>query len=89
MPLTLSGSSRYRELSARVKLLRQPHSTLLPENRAGELTDEPIREADAVLMLTGSRAVGQERIVRNTRAVTDTRNATQQVSSGRETIVLA
>jgi hypothetical protein len=40
-------------------------------------------------MLAGSRAVGQERIVRNARAVTDRRNATQQVSSGRETIVLA
>jgi len=30
-----------------------------------------------------------ERIVRNARAVTDTRNATQQVRGGRETIVLA
>jgi UDP-N-acetyl-D-glucosamine dehydrogenase len=54
-----------------------------------ELTDESIHDADAVLILTDHDAFDYERIVRNAKAVIDTRNATKHVNSGREKIVLA
>lgn len=54
-----------------------------------ELTDEAIRDPDTVLILTDHDAFDYERIVGNAKSVIDTRNATKNVSSGREKIVLA
>ncbi len=61
----------------------------LPGTELPELTDQAVRSADAVLILTDHDAFDYERIVRNAAIVIDTRNATKGVTSGREKIVLA
>ena len=53
------------------------------------LTDEALRAADCVLIVTGHKAVDYARVVREARLVIDTRNACRHVTAGREKIVKA
>ncbi len=52
------------------------------------LTDELLRSADCVTILTNHRAFDYEQIVREAAVVVDTRNATRDVRTGRDKIVL-
>ncbi|MGB8096459.1 MAG: nucleotide sugar dehydrogenase [Terracidiphilus sp.] len=61
----------------------------LPGTELSALTDTDLKEADAVLLLTDHDAFDYERIVRLSRLVIDTRNATKGVRANREKIVLA
>ena len=53
------------------------------------LTPERLAAADAVLIATDHSGIDYDLIVRHSRLVVDTRNATRQVREGRERIVLA
>jgi UDP-N-acetyl-D-glucosamine dehydrogenase len=53
------------------------------------LTAERLAEADAVLIATDHTGIDYDLIVRHSRLVVDTRNATRDVREGRERIVLA
>jgi UDP-N-acetyl-D-glucosamine dehydrogenase len=53
------------------------------------LTDEVLRAADCVVIVTGHKAVDYARVVRESKLVVDTRNACRGVSEGREKIVKA
>jgi UDP-N-acetyl-D-glucosamine dehydrogenase len=74
-----------------------PHVPQLPKMRAHDLpplasqplTTEYLSEQDCVLIATDHRAYDFEFIVRHSRLVVDTRNATAGVSCGRERIVKA
>ncbi len=61
----------------------------LPGTELSALTDTDLKQADAVLLLTDHDAFDYERIVRLSRLVIDTRNATKGVRANREKIVLA
>ncbi len=47
-----------------------------------ELTDEPLRSADVVLIVTAHSSYDYERIVREAKLVFDTRNATKNIARG-------
>ena len=53
------------------------------------LTAEGLAAADAVLIATDHSVFDYEFVVRHSRLVVDTRNATRNVREGREKIVLA
>jgi UDP-N-acetyl-D-glucosamine dehydrogenase len=53
------------------------------------LTAERLAEADAVLIATDHTGIDYDLIVRHSRLVVDTRNATRDVREGRERVVLA
>jgi UDP-N-acetyl-D-glucosamine dehydrogenase len=53
------------------------------------LTPEALRGADAVLVVTDHSSVDYTAVVRHATLVVDTRNATRDVSEGREKIVKA
>jgi UDP-N-acetyl-D-glucosamine dehydrogenase len=53
------------------------------------LTAAELRAADAVVIVTDRSTFDYELIVRESRLVVDTRNATRAVGEGRERIVLA
>ena len=53
------------------------------------LTAERLAEADAVLIATDHTGIDYDLIVRHSRLVVDTRNATRNVQEGRERVVLA
>jgi UDP-N-acetyl-D-glucosamine dehydrogenase len=58
-------------------------------HRSLPLTDEELQRADCVLIATQHKAVDYERVVRFSRLVVDSRNATRDVRDGREKIVSA
>jgi UDP-N-acetyl-D-glucosamine dehydrogenase len=60
----------------------------LPGVEVAELLDEDLSSADATLILTDHDAFDYERIVRLSRVVIDTRNATKAVKSNRHKIIL-
>ena len=73
-----------------------PYIPLFPAGRHGdlglssiELTPEALREADAVLVLTDHSCIDYQEVVRHAKVVVDTRNATKNVTEGREKIVRA
>jgi UDP-N-acetyl-D-glucosamine dehydrogenase len=57
--------------------------------RSVPLTAEGLSAADAVLIATDHSAIDYQFVVRHSRLVVDTRNATRNVGEGREKIVLA
>ncbi len=61
----------------------------LPGVELPELTDDAFLNTDATLILTDHDGFDYERIVRLSKTVIDTRNATRDVSIGRDKIVLA
>lgn len=70
-----------------------PHIEVFYDHHGGEhhttpLTDDLLRSADCVVILTNHRAFDYQRIVREAAVVVDTRNATREVQQGREKIVL-
>ena len=74
-----------------------PHVTGYVSHRYGrlkgvelaQLSDEALTDADATLILTAHDAFDYERIVRLSASVIDTRNATRNVKSNREKILMA
>ena len=52
------------------------------------LSDDLLEQADCAVIVTDHSAFDYARIVARSRAVVDTRNATKDVSQGREKIVL-
>jgi UDP-N-acetyl-D-glucosamine dehydrogenase len=60
----------------------------LPGLELVQLSDEDLSSADATLILTDHDAFDYERIVRLSRVVIDTRNATKSVTSNRNKIIL-
>jgi UDP-N-acetyl-D-glucosamine dehydrogenase len=58
------------------------------EYRTTPLTDDLLRAADCVVIITNHRAFDYDRIVRESAVVVDTRNATRNVQEGRDRIVL-
>lgn len=60
----------------------------LPGVELPELSDNEVSNADATLILTDHDAFDYERIVRLSRVVIDTRNATKSVKSNRDKIIL-
>lgn len=64
------------------------HGDLGPA-RSVELTDESVREADLVLILTAHSCIDYSWVVERAALVVDTRNATKEVTQGREKIVKA
>jgi UDP-N-acetyl-D-glucosamine dehydrogenase len=74
-----------------------PHVTGYVSHRYGrlkgvelaQLSDEALTDADATLILTDHDAFDYERIVRLSASVIDTRNATRNVKSNREKILMA
>lgn len=61
----------------------------LPGEEVAELTPEVLRETEATLIVTDHDAFDYDEIVRHSKLVVDTRNATAKVAQGREKIVLA
>jgi len=61
----------------------------LPGTELADLSDDALLNADAALILTDHDALDYERIVHLSNIVIDTRNATRQVRTQREKIVLA
>ena len=61
----------------------------LPGAELPELTDDALLDADATLILTDHDAFDYERIVRLSKTVIDTRNATGNVAAHRDKIILA
>jgi UDP-N-acetyl-D-glucosamine dehydrogenase len=61
----------------------------LPGVELQDLSDESFLNADTTLILTDHDAFDYERIVRLSRAVIDTRNATRSVSANRDKIIFA
>jgi UDP-N-acetyl-D-glucosamine dehydrogenase len=61
----------------------------LPGAELPELSDDALLECDAALILTDHDAFDYKRIVRLSKAVIDTRNATKNVIEQREKIILA
>ncbi|MEK7703927.1 MAG: nucleotide sugar dehydrogenase [Myxococcota bacterium] len=57
--------------------------------RSVELSDAALRTADVVLIITDHTSIDYERVVRLAPLVVDTRNATRNVTAGRERIVKA
>jgi UDP-N-acetyl-D-glucosamine dehydrogenase len=57
-------------------------------HRTTPLTDELLDQADCVVIITDHHAFDYARIVARARAVVDTRNATRDLTEGREKIVL-
>src|SRR5262249_8242950 len=57
--------------------------------RSVPLTQENLAAADAVLIATDHSAVDYDFVVRHSHLIVDTRNATRNVSAGRERIILA
>jgi UDP-N-acetyl-D-glucosamine dehydrogenase len=53
-----------------------------------ELTPKTLGNYDAVLIATGHSSYDYRAIVRHARLVVDTRNATRNVTEGREKVVL-
>ncbi|HEX6289213.1 MAG TPA: nucleotide sugar dehydrogenase [Herpetosiphonaceae bacterium] len=58
------------------------------EHRTTPLTDDLLRSADCVVIITNHRAFDYEHIVRESAVVVDTRNATRNVQEGRDKVVL-
>ena len=54
-----------------------------------DLTDEAMRSQDAVIITTDHTNIDYQRVVDNSKLVVDTRNATRNVTRGREKIVRA
>ena len=61
----------------------------LPGVQLSELSDEDLTNADATVILTDHDRFDYDRIVRLSKVVIDTRNATARVADHREKIVLA
>lgn len=61
----------------------------LPGIELPELSDDVLLNADATLILTDHDAFDYDRIVRLSKTVIDTRNATRNISTDREKIILA
>ncbi len=74
-----------------------PHIPRMPKTRrhgdtgltSTPLTDEVLRSADCVVIVTGHRAVDYARVCREAKLVIDTRNACRNVTEGREKVVKA
>lgn len=60
-----------------------------PHLSSVEITDDALRNTDCVLIVTNHTAFDYDRVVRLAPLVVDTRNATRDVSEGREKIVKA
>jgi UDP-N-acetyl-D-glucosamine dehydrogenase len=70
-----------------------PHVAEFTDHHGGTyhttpLSDELLRSADCVTIITNHRAFDYEHIVREASVVVDTRNATRAVQDGREKIIL-
>jgi|HigsolmetaAR201D_1030396.scaffolds.fasta_scaffold05814_3 UDP-N-acetyl-D-glucosamine dehydrogenase len=70
-----------------------PHITTFEDHHGKKyqttpFSDELLASADCVVIITNHTAFDYERIVANSVVVVDTRNATKEVTSGREKIVL-
>ena len=59
------------------------------QRSSAPLTPETLAAADAVLIATDHSVIDYELVVRHSRLVVDTRNATRNVREGRDRIVLA
>ena len=70
-------------------LPKMRHWPLLPSMESFPLTPESLAEQDCVLIATNHSAYDYEFIVRHSRLVVDTRNATKFVKAGRDKIVKA
>jgi UDP-N-acetyl-D-glucosamine dehydrogenase len=70
-----------------IPVMRTRHSDLNLES--SELTDDFLAAQDCLLIATAHSAYDYDRLVRCSRLVVDTRNATQGVNEGREKIVKA
>jgi UDP-N-acetyl-D-glucosamine dehydrogenase len=57
--------------------------------RSVPLTAEALAAADVALIATDHSGIDYDLVVRHSRLVVDTRNATREIRSGREKIVLA
>lgn len=68
------------------KLPKMRHHPSLPEMASQELTPEFLASQDCVLIATDHSAYDYAEIVRHSRLVLDTRNATSKVTAGREKI---
>jgi len=71
------------------ELPRMRHWPNLPEMASQVITPEYLAAQDAVLIATDHTAYDYEQIVRHSRLVIDTRNATRNVRDGREKVVRA
>jgi UDP-N-acetyl-D-glucosamine dehydrogenase len=94
-----SPAFKLMELLARKQAEFTYHDPFVPALRPGRrynfqlssapLTPETLAAADAVLIATDHSGFDYEMIVRHSRLIVDTRNATRNVREGRENIVMA
>ncbi len=94
-----SPAFKLLELLARKRAQLSYHDPFVPNLRPGrrhhfrlssvELTAETLAAVDAVLIATDHSTIDYDHVVRHARLVVDARNATRNVSQGRDKIVLA
>ncbi|HWQ89817.1 MAG TPA: nucleotide sugar dehydrogenase [Desulfitobacteriaceae bacterium] len=65
----------------------EPHGGITFGLTSMEMTDEQLKAADCVLILTDHSSLDYERVVKNAKLIIDTRNATKNVEYDREKIV--
>lgn len=86
MELLLAGGAQLSYNDPHIPQLPEMRHHHVPDMTSVELTPETLAEYDCVLIATDHSAYDYDAIVRHSRLVVDTRNATRDVTAGREKI---
>lgn len=86
MELLLAGGAQLSYNDPHIPQLPEMRHHHVPDMTSVELTPETLAEYDCVLIATDHSAYDYDEIVRHSRLVVDTRNATRGVTAGREKI---
>ncbi|MCL4191817.1 MAG: nucleotide sugar dehydrogenase [Thermoguttaceae bacterium] len=86
MELLLAGGAQLSYNDPHIPQLPEMRHHHVPDMTSVELTPETLAECDCVLIATDHSAYDYDEIVRHSRLVVDTRNATRDVTAGREKI---
>lgn len=86
MELLLAGGAQLSYNDPQIPQLPEMRHHHVPDMTSIELTPETLAEYDCVLIATDHSAYDYDEIVRHSRLVVDTRNATKNVTAGREKI---
>lgn len=86
MELLLAGGAQLSYNDPHIPQLPEMRHHHVPDMTSIELTPETLAEYDCVLIATDHSAYDYDEIVRHSRLVVDTRNATKNVTAGREKI---
>lgn len=86
MEMLLAGGAQLSYNDPHIPQLPEMRHHQVPDMTSVELTPETLAEYDCVLIATDHSAYDYDEIVRHSRLVVDTRNATRDVTAGREKI---